>query len=117
MLNIHAVFSFLMGILKNRIYQVASISWISITSIKHTCVYSQRYIVCVCMLSCASLFATPWTVAHQVPLSCPPGKNTGLGFQVPTPRDLPDPGIDPMSLESPALAGGFFTTSATWELT
>ena len=30
-------------------------------------------------------------------------------------RDLPDPGIEPSSLESPALAGGFFTTSATWE--
>ena len=30
-------------------------------------------------------------------------------------RDLPDPEIEPMSLMSPALAGGFFTTSATWE--
>ena len=30
-------------------------------------------------------------------------------------RDLPDPGIEPLSLASPALAGGFFTTSATWE--
>ena len=29
--------------------------------------------------------------------------------------DLPDPGIKPMSLLSLALAGGFFTTSATWE--
>ena len=29
--------------------------------------------------------------------------------------DLPDPGIKPQSLMSPALAGGFFTTSATWE--
>ena len=29
--------------------------------------------------------------------------------------DLPDPGIEPMSLMSPALAGGFFTTSTTWE--
>ena len=29
--------------------------------------------------------------------------------------DLPDPGIKPMSLTSPALAGGFFTTSTTWE--
>ena len=29
--------------------------------------------------------------------------------------DLPDPGIEPASLESPALAGGFFTSSATWE--
>ena len=30
--------------------------------------------------------------------------------------DLPDPGIEPMSpVTSPALSGGFFTTSATWE--
>ena len=28
----------------------------------------------------------------------------------PTPGDLPDPGIEPTSLASPALAGGFFTT-------
>ena len=31
------------------------------------------------------------------------------------PRDLPDPGIEPVSLMSPALAGGFFTTSTTQE--
>ena len=31
------------------------------------------------------------------------------------PGDLPNPGIEPASLESPALAGGFFTTRATWE--
>ena len=29
--------------------------------------------------------------------------------------DLPDPGIEPASLTSPNLAGGFFTTSTTWE--
>ena len=29
---------------------------------------------------------------------------------------LPNPGMEPMSLASPALAGGFFTTSATWEV-
>ena len=34
---------------------------------------------------------------------------------VPTPGDLPDPGIKLISLVSPTLAGGFFTTSATWE--
>ena len=34
------------------------------------------------------------------------------GLPFPPPRDLPDPGIEPAS---PALAGGFFTTSATWE--
>ena len=33
----------------------------------------------------------------------------------PTPGDLPDSGIKPVSLVSPALAGRFFTTSATWE--
>ena len=36
---------------------------------------------------------------------------SGLSF--PPPGDLPDPGIKPMSLMSSALAGGFFTTSAT----
>ena len=33
----------------------------------------------------------------------------------PSPGDLPDPGIEALSLLSPALAGGFFTTSTTWE--
>jgi len=33
----------------------------------------------------------------------------------PNPGDLPNPGIEPVSLASPALAGRFFTTSATWE--
>ena len=33
----------------------------------------------------------------------------------PTPGDLPDPGLKFASLTSPALAGGFFTISATWE--
>ena len=31
------------------------------------------------------------------------------------PGDLPNPGIEPVSVRSPALAGGFFTTSTTWE--
>ena len=34
---------------------------------------------------------------------------------IPTLGDLPNPGIKPASLPSPALAGGFFTTSTTWE--
>ena len=37
------------------------------------------------------------------------------GLSLPTPGDLPDPKIKPMSLESPALAGGFFTHWASWE--
>ena len=44
-----------------------------------------------------------------------PSKNTGVGCHFPTPGDLPDPGIKPASLASPALAGRFFTTSATWK--
>ena len=37
------------------------------------------------------------------------------GLPCPSPEDLPDSGIEPMSLLFPALAGGFFTTSTTWE--
>ena len=38
------------------------------------------------------------------------------GLTFPSPGDLPNPGIEPVSLVSPALAGRFFTTSATWEV-
>ena len=59
---------------------------------------------------------TPWTVARQAPLSMGFSRQeywSGLPF--PPSGDLPDPGIKPVSLTSPVLAGGFFTTSATWE--
>ena len=39
-----------------------------------------------------------------------------LPLEDPPPGDLLDPGIKPTSLTSPVLAGGFFTTSATWEV-
>ena len=61
-------------------------------------------------LSHVRLFVTPLTIARQAPLSM------GLSRQeywselpLPTPGDLPDPGIES---ESPTLAGGFLTTSA-----
>ena len=38
------------------------------------------------------------------------------GLTCPPLEELPYPGIELMSLMSPALAGGFFTTSATWEV-
>ena len=63
------------------------------------------FCVCVCMLSCVQLFATPWTVAHQAPLYMRFFRQeywSGLPF--PSPGDLPDPGIEPMSLASPTLA-------------
>ena len=72
-----------------------------------------------CTLSGVSrvqLFATPWTAAHQAPLSMGFSKQEyWSGLPCPPAGDLPDPGIEPASLTSPALAGGFFTTSATWE--
>ena len=37
------------------------------------------------------------------------------GLPCPPPGDLPNLGIEPTSLVSPAMAGGLFTTSATWE--
>ena len=72
-----------------------------------------------CVLSCFNrvrLFVTLWAVGHQALLS------KGFSRQeywnrltFPPSGDLPYPGIEPMSLMSPALAGGFFTTSTTWE--
>ena len=53
--------------------------------------------------------ATPWTVAHQAPLSMGFFRQeywSGLPF--PPPGGLPDPGTEPASLEFSALAGGFF---------
>ena len=43
------------------------------------------------------------------------GKDYWSGLPRPPPGDLPDPGIKPVSLTYPALAGRFFTTRATWE--
>ena len=59
---------------------------------------------------------TLWTIAHQGPL--PQGfsrQEYWSGLPCPPPGDLPDPGIEPVPIMSPALAGRFFTTSATWE--
>ena len=63
------------------------------------------------MLSCVWLFATPWTVACHVPLSMRYSwQEYQSGLPFPSPGDLPDPGIEGVSLTSPALAAGFFTT-------
>ena len=42
-------------------------------------------------------------------------KNTGVGCHALHQGNLPDPGMEPVFLMSPALARGFFTTSTTWE--
>ena len=66
---------------------------------------------CECMdaqlLKHIRFFAAPWTVAHQAPLSMEFSRQeywSGLPF--PTPGDLPNPVIKPVS---PALTDGFFT--------
>ena len=62
-------------------------------------------------------FVTPSTLAHQAPL--PMGfsrQEYWSGLPFPSPGDLPDPGIEPASLASPALAGGFFTSWGTREV-
>ena len=72
--------------------------------------------VCVCKITSVKLlqfrlFVTPWTVAHQAPLSMGfSSQEYCSGLPCPPPGDLPY-----LCLMSPALAGGFFTTNATWE--
>ena len=65
-------------------------------------------------LSHVQIFATPWTVACQVPLSMRFSRQEEWnGLPCPSPQYLPDSGIEPASPVSPALAGRFFTASAT----
>ena len=73
------------------------------------------YIRCVCVCACVHTQSCPTLCS---PMDCsPPGSSVHGIFRpehwsrlpLPTPGDLPDPGIKPMSLVSPALAGGFFT--------
>ena len=61
-------------------------------------------------------FANLWAIAQQPPLSMGLFRQENWsGLPCPPPGDLPDPGIQPMSPIASALAGGFFTTSITWE--
>ena len=65
-----------------------------------------------CTLNRVQLFAIPWTVACQAPLSMEFSRQeywSRLPF--PPSGDFPDPGIEPKSLASPALSSWFFTTA------
>ena len=69
-------------------------------------------LTCACVLSHIQLCASPWTIAHQAPLSLGFSRQeyqSGLPF--PIPGDLPNPGIESVSLASPALADRFFITA------
>ena len=64
----------------------------------------------------SSSLQTPWTIVCQALLSMRFSQQeywSGVSFS--PSGDLPDPGIEPASLMSPALADELFTTSATWE--
>ena len=69
------------------------------------------------MLSCSShvvLFETLWTIACQVPLSKGFSRQEyWSGWPFPPPGKLPNPGVKPVSLTSPASADRLFTTRAT----
>ena len=79
--------------------------------------FAVKGLVCMHACSVASVVsdsATPWTVARQAPLSMGLSRQEyWSGLPRPPPGDLRNPGIEPVSLTSPAVAGGFFTTGAT----
>ena len=72
------------------------------------------------VLSCfsrANLFVTPWSVAHQAPLSMGfPRQEYWNWLPFPPPWDLPNPEIEPASPMSLALAGRFITTASPGKL-
>ena len=79
-------------------------------------VFAECLLRVCCHFSHVRLFATLRTIASQdlLPMGFSRQEHwSGLPF--PPPGDLPKPEIKAMSLVSPALAAGFFTTSATWE--
>ena len=84
---------------------ILNFSLICLEISSYYCVFSNTCMCCV--LRCVQLFATPWTVAHQIPLSLEFSRQeywSRLPFL--SPGDLPNLGIKP---RSPALAHGSFT--------
>ena len=73
------------------------------------CVFAQS-------LTSVQLFAAPWTVAQQAPMSIEfSWQEYWSRLPFPTPGDSPNSGIEPASLASPALTGVFFTTVPPWK--
>ena len=74
------------------------------------------------VLCCAKLLQSCLTLCDPMDCSLPGSSDHGIlqtrilewAARCP-PEDLPNSGIKPMSLTSPAMAGGSFITSATWE--
>ena len=96
-----------------------SLAWEGRSRRRNWYFWIKSFIKCLCMLNHIShvqLFVTLWIVAYQAPLSLGfSGQEDWSGLPWPPSGDLPNPGVEPMSLMSPALAVRFFTTSATCE--
>ena len=79
--------------------------------------YASHFSKCVCSAaqSCPTVY-NPMDCRPQASLSVEFSRQEyWCGLPCPPPGALPNPGIKPVSPASPALAGGFFTTSTTWE--
>ena len=88
-------------------------TWFLLYSLK---LYPSLQRICVKFLPSCPTLVTVGTVVCQAPLSMGFSRRKYCsGWPCPPPGDLPDSGIEPMSVMSPALAAGFFTTSASWE--
>ena len=96
------------GLLKGLLHRQAELSSTALLCKVFLCMASH--------FSCVQLFATSWTVIHQIPLWRILQARILEWVSIPSPPgDLSDPGMELASLTSPALSGGFFTTSTTWE--
>ena len=105
-------FSFLIHLL-----QTIQTSWVvSSSSSSYSTIPIQSCASRLSRFSCVQLFATPWTVALQALLSIGIFQARVLEWvAMPSSRGSSQPRDQTCVSMSPALAGGFFTTSATWE--
>ena len=117
-----------MGILQARILEWVAMPWCAAV---HGVTKSRTWLKdwidweVPCQVTCRVwLFATLWTAARQAPLSMGFSRQEyWSGLPCPPPGNLPNPGIKPVTLMSPALIGGFvfflsfffFTTCTVWE--
>ena len=72
--------------------------------------------MCMLYTQWCPLFATPWIVACQISLpSIFPRQEDWSGVSFPPLGDIPDPGIEPVTLGALALTCRFFSNRTTWE--
>ena len=102
--------------MRRKVHQTFTTDW-SVLISGHNSWPILNYIIYVqSHFSCVQLFATLWTVARKSPLSMGFSRQEyWSGLWCPPPGDLPDPGIEPVSLRSPTLGSRVFIISATWK--